>query len=74
MVEFLKKMMDWALNKEEELAKNCQLDSKDIDEQIHKVVQKKIELEEKYKDEISQFNKLIERLEKIKEQSQSCKN
>jgi len=74
MIEFLKKMMDWALSKEEELAKNCQINSKDIDEQIHKVLQKKVELEQKYKDEISQINKLIDRLEKIKEQSQSCKN
>jgi len=74
MVEFLKKMMDWALKKEEELAKDCKIDPKELDEQIHKVIQKKIDLEEKFYEEMTQLNKLIERLEEIKKQANSCKN
>ncbi len=72
MVEFLKKMMDWALTKEEELAKNCQIDIDDIEEQIHKVLQKKFELEERYKEELAQLNKLLDRLQKIKNEATSC--
>jgi len=72
MVEFFKKMMDWALSKEEELAKNCKIDPKEVDNQIEKVTKKKIELQEKCEEEIAQINKLIERLEKIKAEASSC--
>jgi hypothetical protein len=72
MIEFLKNIMDWALQKEEELAKKCQIDPKEIDEQIHKVLEKKFELSAKYEEELAKINKLLEKLEKIKKEASSC--
>ncbi len=74
MVEFLKKMMEWALNKEEEMAKECKIDPEEVDNQIKKVLDKKDELEKKCKEELSQIDKLIDRLEKIKQNSSSCES
>lgn len=74
MVEFLKKMMEWALEKEEELAKECKINPKEIDAQLYKITQKKSELEKRCQYEIAQIDKLIERLDNIKKESSSCES
>ena len=72
MVEFIKKMMDWALEKEEEAAKECHVSSKEVDEQIAKVEEKKEALQKKCKEELDEIQKILDRLEKIKEESLKC--
>ncbi len=72
MVEFIKKMMEWALEKEEEAAKECHVSPKEVDEQIAKVEEKKEALQKKCKEELDEIQKILDRLEKIKEESLKC--
>ncbi len=72
MMGFIKKMMEWALEKEEEAAKQCHVAPEEVEEQIAKVQAKKAELEKKCKEELEEINKMIQRLEKIKEESLRC--
>jgi len=72
MTALIKKVMDWALQKEEEIAKDCHLSTKDVDEQIAKITQKREELEQKYQEELAKINELLERLHKIREYSLKC--
>ena len=71
MAGFIEKITEWILQKEEEAAKKCYIAPDDVDAQIKKVQEKKDELEAKCKEEINQLEDLINRLEKIKEES--CK-
>ncbi|BCD68750.1 hypothetical protein [Nitratiruptor sp. YY09-18] len=66
MLEFLKKMTEWVLQKEEEMAKNCKLSIEDIDKQIEVVKEKKAKLEEECQKNIQELNQLLGRLESIK--------
>ncbi len=72
MLEFLKKMSEWALEKEEEIAKKCLLKPEDVEKQIQKTQEKKQELEKKCKENLEELEKLLQRLEKIKEYANSC--
>ncbi len=72
MLDFLKKMSEWALEKEEEVAKKCLLKPEDVDKQIKKTQEKKQELEQKCKENLEELEKLLKRLEKIKEYASSC--
>ncbi len=72
MLDFLKKMSEWALEKEEEVAKKCLLKTEDVEVQIKKTKEKKEELEKKCKENLEELEKLLKRLEKIKEYSESC--
>ncbi len=75
MLEFLKKMTEWVLQKEEEAAKNCKLPIEDIEKQIQVVQEKKKKLEEECQKNIEELNKLIGRLESIKNiELVKCKN
>jgi prefoldin subunit 5 len=60
--EFLKKISEWTLQKEEELAKECKIPVEKIDEQIEVLNEKKAEIEKN----LEEINNLIKRLEKIK--------
>ena len=71
MAGFIEKITEWILQKEEEAAKKCYIAPDDENAQIKKVQEKKDELEAKCKEEINQLEDLINRLEKIKEES--CK-
>ena len=41
MIEFMKKAMDWVLDKEREAAKNCHASPEDIEKQIQMIEEKK---------------------------------
>ena len=72
MVSFLEKIMDWALNKEADLAKNCELDIEDIDKQIQAVEEKRKKLREKFEEEDAEFAHVLEKLHFIKAQALKC--
>ena len=72
MIEFIKKMMEWALEKEEEAAKQCHVSPEEVDEQIAKVQEKKEALQKKCQEELEELEKVIARLQKIKEESLKC--
>ncbi|NPA60071.1 MAG: hypothetical protein GXO30_06370 [Epsilonproteobacteria bacterium] len=72
MLDFLKKMSEWALEKEEEVAKKCLIKPEDVEKQIKKTQEKKDELEKKCKENLDELKSLLERLEKIKEYASSC--
>ena len=55
MVEFLKKAMDWVLEKEAEAANKCAIDPEDIEKQIKIVEAKKEELRKKCEEENAEF-------------------
>jgi hypothetical protein len=72
MMEFMKKAMDWVLDKEREAAKNCHASPADIDKQIKMMEEKKEILETKYKDEIAEMEHILNRLHNIKAVSLKC--
>ena len=66
MNHFLKSIIDWMLEKEEGLAKECTIPMKEIEAQIAKVQEEKIKVQEKYDDAITELDDVLKRLEKIK--------
>ena len=60
--ELIKKMSEWTLQKEEELAKECAIPVEKIDKQIEVLKNKRAEVEEQLKE----LDEIISRLEKIK--------
>ena len=60
--ELIKKISEWTLQKEEELAKECAIPVEKIDAQIETLEKKKAEVEEQLKE----IDEIIERLKKIK--------
>jgi len=72
MMEFMKKAMDWVLDKEREAAKNCHASPEDIDKQIKMMEEKKEMLETKYKNEIAEMEHILNRLHNIKAVSLKC--
>ena len=73
MVEFLKKMADWVLQKEEEWAKNCELNQEDLQKQLEMMKNKKITIEKECQENIKELQSIIDRLEKIISQNSKCK-
>lgn len=74
MVEFLKKAMDWVLEKEDEAAKNCKINPEDIDKQINIIKEKREELKKKCQEEDAEFGHILARLTAIKADTNSCKD
>lgn len=73
--EFIKKMTDWALEKEEEAAKNCQIPVETIEKQLNVLTEKRDELKKRCEEQLNELNELIERVEKIKNtQLLKCNN
>jgi len=72
MVEFLKTAMDWVLEKEQEAAKKCVLNPKDIEKQIGILEAKRAELRKKFEDEDAEFEHVLNRLARIKENASQC--
>ncbi|BCD62949.1 hypothetical protein NitYY0826_C1837 [Nitratiruptor sp. YY08-26] len=66
MLDFLKKMTEWVLQKEEELAKDCRLPMEELEKQIEVVKEKKAKLEEECQKNIQELERLLGRLESIK--------
>ena len=72
MFNFLKKMTDWVLEKEEELAKNCKIKPEDIEKELSKIKEKKEAYQKEYEEVISEFNKVEDKLNKILEEAKKC--
>jgi tRNA A-37 threonylcarbamoyl transferase component Bud32 len=66
MNHFLKSIIDWMLEKEEAMAKECAIPMKEIESQIEKVQKEKVIVEKKYEDAMSELDEVLKRLEKIK--------
>ncbi|NPA03713.1 MAG: hypothetical protein GXO61_02520 [Epsilonproteobacteria bacterium] len=75
MLEFIRKLTQWVLEKEEEAAKNCKLPLEDIEKQIKIVKEKKAKLEEECNKNLEELNKILGRLESMKNiELIRCKN
>ncbi len=72
MFDFLKKMTDWMMDKEEELAKKCKIRPEDVQKELDKVKEKKEAYQKEYEEVMSEFNKVEERLQKILEEAKKC--
>ena len=68
----MKKAMDWVLEKEQDAAKDCHAKPEDIEKQIKLIEEKKAILEKKYKEDIVEFEHILNRLHAIKAQSLKC--
>ncbi len=72
--EFIKKITEWALEKEEEAAKKCAIPIEEIERQLKILNEKKEELQKKCEEQIKELDALIERIEHIKVQEElRCK-
>ena len=72
MMDFMKKAMEWVLEKEQEAAQNCHAHPDDIEKQIKMIEEKKEALEKRCKDEIGEMEHILNRLHTIKAQSLKC--
>jgi hypothetical protein len=72
MVEFFKKITDWVLAKEQEVANNCRINQADLDKQIAYVEEKRDKLKNEYEDNISEMEHILNRLHAIKAKSLKC--
>ena len=66
MNHFLKSIIDWMMEKEEDMAKKCAIPMKEIEYQITKVQEQKAKVQKEYDDAMSELNDVLNRLEKIK--------
>jgi len=73
MIAFMKKAMDWVLEKEADAAKNCHAKPEDIEKQIIMIQKKKEALEEQYKENIAELGHILDKLHFIKAESLKCK-
>ncbi len=71
-MDFLKKAMDWALEKEAEAAKGCHASPEDIDKQIKMIEEKREALKKKYEEEDAEFAHILSKLHLIKAESLKC--
>jgi len=74
MVEFLKNAMDWALEKEDQVAKNCDLKPDDVEKQIKTLEEKRELLRKRFEDEDSEFAHILSKLSIIKAHAIKCNN
>jgi septal ring factor EnvC (AmiA/AmiB activator) len=68
MVEFIKKAMNWVLEKEQEAADNCQIDIKDVEKQIGYMEEKR----DKLKQDVAELEHILNRLHTIKAHALKC--
>jgi len=66
MLDFIKKMTEWILQKEEEAAKNCKIPIEQIEKQIEIVREKRAKLEEECQKNLAELDRILGRLESIK--------
>jgi len=72
MVEFMKKAMDWVLEKEADAAKNCHARPEDIARQIRMIEEKRESLKKRYEDDIAELEHVLNKLHYIKAESLKC--
>ncbi len=73
MQEFLKKMTEWVLEKEEEAARKCKINMDDLQRQIDFVTKKRDDLKKECEENLKELDHILERLEKIKAAESICK-
>jgi len=66
MNHFLKSVIDWMMDKEEAMAKECAVPMKEIEYQITKVQKQKTKVQAQYDDAMAELDDVLKRLEKIK--------
>ncbi len=66
MKDFVKKITEWVLDKEELMAKSCAIPLNDVDHQLEQIKEQKEKLQKDYDASMAVFNDITERLEKIK--------
>jgi hypothetical protein len=64
--EFVKKITDWILEKEEAMAKSCAVPMGEIESQLQRVREQKAKLQKDYEESMAVFNDIEAKLEKIK--------
>jgi len=69
---FLKKMMEWVLEKEEEAAKQCHASPDEISEQIRKMLLKKKEIQEQCQEQTKELEHILDKLHWIKAEAIRC--
>ena len=72
MIEFVKKMTEWMLEKEAELAKKCAIDPKVIDQQIEKIEAKKEDLKRQCRENEEELEHILTRLKWLKAEALKC--
>ena len=73
MVEFMKKAMDWVLEKEDDAAKNCHVAPEDVEKQIDMMKEKRDALKKKCGEDLAEMEHILNRLHKIKADSLLCR-
>ncbi|WP_297430918.1 hypothetical protein [Sulfurimonas sp.] len=66
MNHFLKSIIDWMMDKEEAMAKQCAVPMKEIEYQIKKVQEEKTKVQAQYDDAMGELDDVLKRLDKIK--------
>jgi hypothetical protein len=66
MQGFLKKITDWMIEKEEEMAKKCAIPMEEIEYQLAKVQTQKEKIQQEYEEAMKNLNEVQAKLEKIK--------
>ncbi len=66
MNHFLKSIIDWMMEKEEDMAKKCAIPMKEIEYQIEKVEAQKAKIQKEYDEAMTELNDVLAKLEKIK--------
>ncbi|WP_024791620.1 hypothetical protein [Lebetimonas sp. JS032] len=64
--DFIKKMTEWALEKEEEAAKECAIPMEQIEKELQILQEKRDELQKKCEEQLNELDELIKRVNKIK--------
>jgi hypothetical protein len=72
MVEFMKRAMDWVLEKEADAARDCHAKPEDIEKQIHMIEEKRDVLKKRYEEDIAELEHVLNKLHSIKAASLKC--
>ena len=72
MLNFMKKTMDWVIDKERDAAKNCYIHTDDIDKQIEAIQRKRDTYKKEYEDNMAEMEHILDRLNKIKINTTMC--
>ena len=72
MVEFLKKAMDWVLQKEQDAANNCHIDINDLNKQITYIEEKRDKIKKDYEANMAEMEHILNRLHAIKASAMKC--
>ncbi len=73
MVEFFKKMTEWMLEREAELARKCALDPEALEKQIAKVQEKKEQLERECRENQEELEHILTRLKWMQAEELKCR-